>query len=90
MTAPVPARCDGPAAVMSTSASCAPALCVTRFAAWLAELHRLAGAEEIDWVVDGSGATHREAFDAGHAPAQEMVGLRDMAQWRGCGCGAGG
>jgi len=61
-----------------------------RFAAWLAELHCLATAEEIAWVIDRSGASHREAFDAGHTPQQEMVGLRDMAQWRGCGCGAGG
>lgn len=60
------------------------------FVAWLDELYRLATAEEIGWVVDRSGTAHREAFDAGHTPLQEMVGLRDMAQWRGCGCGAGG
>lgn len=61
-----------------------------RFAAWLDELHRLADAEEIAWVVDRSGATHRQAYDTGSTPQQEMVTLRDMAQWRGCGCGAGG
>jgi len=60
------------------------------FAAWMAELHRLAAAEEIGWVVDRSGVSHREAYDAGSTPLQEMVGLRDLAQWRGCGCGAGG
>ncbi len=90
MTASLPAQCDGSVQVMSTSASSTPAPSDTPFAAWLAQLYRLAGAEEIAWVVDGSGRAHREAFDAGHTPAQEMVSLRDMAQWRGCGCGAGG
>ncbi|MES2481317.1 MAG: hypothetical protein V4609_04895 [Pseudomonadota bacterium] len=78
---------------MSSSPSCtlaAPPPSDPLFAAWLAELHRLAVAEEIGWVVDRSGATHREAYDTGATPLQEMVNLRDMAQWRGCGCGAGG
>lgn len=76
-----------------SAASCArltPPPTDPEFAAWLGELHRQAVAEDIAWAVDRGGAIHREAFDAGHTPQQEMVALRDMAQWRGCGCGAGG
>lgn len=58
-----------------------------RYAEWLAQLRRLARAEDLEWVVDANGGTHREAFLRGASPIDEFIVLKDMGQWRGCGCG---
>ena len=59
------------------------------YASWLAELARLARDEELAWLVSSEPLAHRQAFDDGLSPYEELSALRDMSEWRGCGCGGG-
>jgi hypothetical protein len=58
-----------------------------RFESWFAELTRLAAEQELRWCVSPSSSAHRLAFDQGLAPSEELMALKDMSEWRGCGCG---
>ena len=57
------------------------------FQEWLESLRALSAERGLDWVIDQSGAVHREAFEAGRTPESELQILADLAEWRGCGCG---
>jgi hypothetical protein len=52
---------------------------------WFDEFKRLAIAEDLAWLVSSEGESHKNAFEQGDSPAEEL----DMAEWRGCGCGGG-
>jgi hypothetical protein len=54
---------------------------------WLAELVQVAKQQELQWLVSPGTATHRLAFDNGLTPHEELTALKDMSEWRGCGCG---
>jgi hypothetical protein len=56
---------------------------------WLSRLLLLAKEQDLEWLVSGETAGHRDAFDRGLSPEEELSALKDMAQWRGCGCGGG-
>lgn len=60
------------------------------YESWLCELVRLAKELELDWLVAPTTNTHRAAFDDGLSPDEELAALKDMSEWRGCGCGGGG
>jgi len=59
------------------------------FADWMVELRRLADERDIGWVICADGAAHRQSFDAGLDPQEEITRLGDLCEWRGCGCGGG-
>lgn len=59
------------------------------YARWLAELERLAREQELGWLIGCGADAHRAAFEKGLSPAEELAQLKDMAEWRGCGCGGG-
>ncbi|HKQ82938.1 MAG TPA: hypothetical protein VJS42_12165 [Steroidobacteraceae bacterium] len=56
---------------------------------WLAALLRLARAQDVEWLIAPGSDTHRAAFDQGMSPEEELAALKDMSEWRGCGCGGG-
>lgn len=55
--------------------------------AWIAELQRLAAEQDLQWLVAPGSAVHRKAYEQGLSPTEELFALRDMSEWRGCGCG---
>jgi hypothetical protein len=57
------------------------------FESWMAAFTELARDRGLQWLVDATGGTHRDAFDRGLSPDEELTALADMAEWRGCGCG---
>ncbi|MET0658819.1 MAG: hypothetical protein ABW110_11755 [Steroidobacteraceae bacterium] len=57
---------------------------------WLAELQRLAKAQDVEWLIAPASHTHRAGFEKGSTPEEELAALKDLAEWRGCGCGGGG
>jgi len=59
----------------------------TPFDAWFEELRRLAQAQDLAWLIACEPDTHRDAFAKGLTPDEELTALKDMAEWRGCGCG---
>lgn len=58
-----------------------------RYAAWLAEFTRLALEQELDWLVPSDPEVRRAAFEQGQSPQEELAALKDICEWRGCGCG---
>lgn len=54
---------------------------------WIAELQRLAQEQACEWLVSEEPLAHQEAFLKGLSPAEELDTLKDMGEWRGCGCG---
>jgi hypothetical protein len=56
---------------------------------WLAELMRLARGEGLEWLIAPTSSAHRAAFETGLSPQEELQALRDLSEWRGCGCGGG-
>ena len=61
----------------------------TSYRAWLDQLIALATQQDIEWIISLEPAAHRESFDKGLSPDEELAGLAAMAEWRGCGCGGG-
>jgi hypothetical protein len=59
------------------------------FDAWLARLRDLAQADGVEWLIAREPDTHRESFAKGLTPDEELAALKDMSEWRGCGCGGG-
>ena len=59
------------------------------YEAWFEEFQALAEAEDLAWLVSTTGKGHRQAFEQGDSPTEELMSLADMAEWRGCGCGGG-
>lgn len=57
------------------------------YARWLQELQRLAAEQDLQWLVSARSASHRKAYESGLSPVQELFALKDMSEWRGCGCG---
>jgi hypothetical protein len=57
------------------------------YESWLAELVRIAKKQELEWLVSAESPSHRAAFDEGLSPDEELNALKDMFEWRGCGCG---
>lgn len=57
---------------------------------WLAELLQLAKTHDVEWLIAPASHTHRAAFDKGLSPEEELAALKDLSEWRGCGCGGGG
>ncbi|HSW19149.1 MAG TPA: hypothetical protein VLJ86_18160 [Ramlibacter sp.] len=60
-----------------------------RYAAWMEELQRLAHDDDMAWLLNPGSGIHREAFERGLSPLAEWWALKDMADFRGCGCGGG-
>lgn len=60
------------------------------YESWLAELARVAEELELKWLVSSEPWAHKKAYDEGLTPDEELIALRDMSEWRGCGCGGGG
>lgn len=58
--------------------------------AWLNQFRRLARDADMAWLLSSDGTAHRPAYEQGLQPDEELQALRDMAEWRGCGCGGGG
>lgn len=61
-----------------------------KFEEWFEELKTLATEQNLAWALPCATDSHREAYENGHSPLDELTKLADMAQWRGCGCGGGG
>ncbi len=59
------------------------------YASWYRQLRRLAAQRELDFLIATREGAHRDAFDKGLSPAEELAVLEDLAEWRGCGCGGG-
>jgi hypothetical protein len=57
------------------------------FHAWLEEFTRLAIEQDLEWLVASDPSLRRAAFEAGLSPDEELAALRDISEWRGCGCG---
>ena len=57
---------------------------------WFAELKNLAEEQGLAWALPCPTDSHRQAYENGRSPLDELTALADMAQWRGCGCGGGG
>lgn len=55
---------------------------------WLDELRALAVEADVQWLIGRDPMTHRRAFEQGLSAEEQLSSLLDMAQWRGCGCGA--
>lgn len=62
---------------------------VPTYDAWFAEFVRLAREQELDWLVPCDPMAKKPVFNSGVSPAEELATLRDMSEWRGCGCGGG-
>jgi hypothetical protein len=62
-------------------------LATVTFDSWMQTLRALAAERGLQWLMDDSGGTHRDGFDRGLSPDEELTALADMAEWRGCGCG---
>lgn len=60
------------------------------YADWLARFQTLAREADMAWVLAADGDAHRPAWQQGLSPDEELQALRDLAEWRGCGCGGGG
>ncbi|MET0988074.1 MAG: hypothetical protein ABW034_21970 [Steroidobacteraceae bacterium] len=71
---------------MTLNADPAPAA----YERWLMELQQLAKMQDMEWLIAPRSDTHRAAFDKGLSPGEELAALKDMSEWRGCGCGGGG
>lgn len=59
------------------------------YADWLAEFTRLAREQDAEWLVPADASVRLGGFEAGLSPQEELTALKDMAEWRGCGCGGG-
>ena len=59
------------------------------FDLWYEALRAEAQRRDASWLVGGERQSYRQAFEAGHSPAQEIEELLRIAEWRGCGCGGG-
>jgi hypothetical protein len=57
------------------------------YESWVAELASRARDLDLAWLVSEGPSAHRAAFDAGLSPEEELIALKDMSEWRGCGCG---
>lgn len=62
----------------------------TDFDSWLARFRLLAREQDLAWVLAADGRAHAPAWLQGLSPDEELQALKDMAEWRGCGCGGGG
>lgn len=56
---------------------------------WLAEFTRLAFEQDASWLVPQDAAAPLSGYAAGLSPQEELSALKDMSEWRGCGCGGG-
>jgi hypothetical protein len=59
------------------------------FETWIEELRALAAEHDLGWAIATHSATLRLAYDEGHSAAEEFMAIKDMAEWRGCGCAGG-
>jgi len=59
------------------------------YSTWLAEFTRLAFEQDASWLVPPHGADPLSGYAAGLSPQEELSALKDMSEWRGCGCGGG-
>ena len=59
------------------------------YESWLAEFTRIAMEQGLDWLVPSEPSARRAAFDKGLTPEEELTALKEVAEWRGCGCGGG-
>ncbi len=60
------------------------------YAAWLAEFTRLAREQDAEWLIPADASLPLPGFATGATPQEELTALKEMAEWRGCGCGGGG
>ncbi len=67
-----------------------PARSDVSYDAWLNRFRSLARDADMTWPLSSDGAAHRPAFEQGLQPDEELQVLRDLAEWRGYGCGGGG
>lgn len=61
----------------------------TPYDIWLADFNRLAIEQGASWLVPCEGAAPLAGYAAGLSPQEELSALKDMSEWRGCGCGGG-
>ena len=61
----------------------------TTYENWIIELKRIAAKRDILWLVSEDTEAHRDAYDKGLSPGDELDVLEDISEWRGCGCGGG-
>ena len=59
------------------------------FEAWFEALQHLAREQDVEWLIAREDDTHRSSFERGLSPDEELTALKDMSEWRGCGCGGG-
>ena len=60
------------------------------YADWFRRFRALAIEADLAWVLAADLAAHAPAWRLGLSPDEELQALKDMAEWRGCGCGGGG